>query len=263
MKQLENWPINDQLYSPKRRVDNKASATSPHIMGGFYSRINNQSVAFQSLNEAIFYYLLELAGGICRYYPQSVEVMRVGYDKNGHLKQWYHIPDVLVFGETPPPILYQIKEVGFTETENYLANNEACIRLCKKNGWGYRLALPKLLPHVVRLNINFLIPHLRSRAFFKNMIPPLKEKLIYLKKTTIWELAQSCSYNTHPLLVLPAVWHLLATGVFQANFHEPFSQHSEIWVREKEDQTISRFLELITKEVQSNETQEFLLTREN
>lgn len=132
MPHLQDWSLEDQLYNPKRNVDNKASATSPHIMGGFFSRINNQSVSFQSLNEAIFFYLLELAEGICRYYPQSVEVTRVGYDKNGRLKQWLHVSDVLVFWRNLPPVLCQVKEAGFAETETYVANNEACIRLPKK-----------------------------------------------------------------------------------------------------------------------------------
>ncbi|MGF9645011.1 hypothetical protein AAIH69_18590 [Paenibacillus sp. MABNS29] len=106
----KNWLQEDQEFSPKRRVDNKISWQRPHIIGSFHSRKMKRTVECHSLNECLFYYFLEVDVSTLYYYVQPVEVPIPYKTKKLEKKFWLHVPDVLVFRNGYPPLLYQIKE---------------------------------------------------------------------------------------------------------------------------------------------------------
>ncbi|OME86089.1 hypothetical protein BK120_08860 [Paenibacillus sp. FSL A5-0031] len=100
----KTWEFEDEAYSPKRKFNNKGSQWHPHIIGSFYSFRNSKVVEFESLNERLFYYFLELERDVVRYFVQPIQVP-ILTDK----KEWFHIPDVLVFRQGSQPALIQIK----------------------------------------------------------------------------------------------------------------------------------------------------------
>ncbi|MBG9798009.1 hypothetical protein O0555_14365 [Brevibacillus laterosporus] len=106
----KNWEEEDKLFYPKRKVDNKIGWYRPHIIGSFHSNKMEKIIEYHSLNESIFYFLLELDKSTIRYYVRPIEIKIPYINQKGNKKYWNHVPDGLVFRENSAPLLYQIKE---------------------------------------------------------------------------------------------------------------------------------------------------------
>ncbi|MEH7301902.1 TnsA endonuclease N-terminal domain-containing protein [Neobacillus drentensis] len=218
----DNWYRQDQMFAPKRRVNNKLSWKIPHSIGYFYSNKMDRTVEYESLGERIFYYFLELDPSTIRYYVQPIEVGVPYIDDYGEQQTWTHIPDVLVFRRGEKPTLYQIKETNEFSKKKQLID-KACLNFAKKNGWEYKVVYPKSLPKEVIHNINFLIGFVREKDAYVLWIEEVLEKLRYFNSVSIQDVAISFKTKTDPLFILPVIYHLIASGSIYVNINEKIS----------------------------------------
>lgn len=223
-----SWDKYDIEFKAKRKVNNKSSKTVPHIIGTFYSNKMNRSIEYESINEFILYTILELDRKTLRYYVQPIEIDIKYNDKNGIEKKWIHVPDVLVFRESMRPILYQVKESKSKITDKTRIINKNCFKYSKKKGWDYNIIYPKLLPIELINNVRFLIGFMKQRYEYINLIPSLLAKLESMKDTTVNELLNSFSGEIDRLILLPLVYHLIATGSIFTDIETPISEFSNI-----------------------------------
>ncbi|WP_379134397.1 hypothetical protein [Paenibacillus sp. sgz500958] len=227
----KDWILEDQLYYPKRRVDNKISWQRPHIIGSITStKLNNRVVEYHSLNERLFYYLLELDPGVIRYYVQPVEVAIKHLDPEGQEKFWMHVPDALVFRKDQIPLLVQIKESPDGQTKTFVRCNQACSFHSNNVGWKYEVIYPKTLPDKVLLNLKFLSQFRKSRKYYEQWIDQVMNKAAYLEGVSIIELALSFSGITDFRIILPLIYHLIANGKLWVNILEQVSEQTIVSV---------------------------------
>lgn len=223
-----SWGKYDLEFKAKRKVNNKSSKVMPHIIGTFYSNKMNRRIEYESINEFILYTILELDKKTFRYYVQPIEIDIKYNDKNGIEKIWIHVPDVLVFRENMNPILYQVKEPKSKITDKTRIINRNCRKYSEKNGWEYNVIYPKLLPIELINNTRFLIGFMKQRYEYINLIPSLLAKLENMKDTTVNELLNSFSDEIDRLILLPLVYHLIATGSIFTDIETPISEFSNI-----------------------------------
>src|SRR5690348_10535679 len=133
----KNWSEEDLLYEQKRNVQNKISWRMPHIIGSFYSYKLNRVIEYESLGELLFYFLLELDRQTIRYYVQPVKIGIKQINDSGEIKNWTHIPDVLVFRNGSKPLLFQIKDSPDEVPQNAYIINNKCRSFSQENDWYY------------------------------------------------------------------------------------------------------------------------------
>ncbi|MCR8633206.1 TnsA endonuclease C-terminal domain-containing protein [Paenibacillus radicis (ex Xue et al. 2023)] len=225
-----DWVKEDQLYYPKLRVDNKISWQHPHIIGTFRSVKLKRDVEFHSLGERLFYYFLELDTEVIRYYVQPVEVAMPQLDPEGQKKEWKHVPDVLVFRQGYIPQLYQIKELSSDQTKTFERCNKRCMEYSEERRWRYSVIYPKTLPDVIQSNINLLHGFLKHRKTYSQWKGQILHRLNYLEESTIIELARSFSSSVDFRVVLPAIYHLIASGSLTYNISKPLSENQLVKV---------------------------------
>lgn len=225
----KSWNEEDEQFSPKRKVDNKLSWIIHHLIGSFHSVKMDRTVMYESLGECLFYFYLELDHSVMRYYDQPVEVKFRSLKKDGDIKEWVHVPDVLVFRNGSTPFLYQIKE-NPSNTPKHELINRRCIGYANEKGWVYKVIYPKQIPKTILRNIKFLHASLKNRKWFDEWIPIVVMRLKYLRTITILDLAKSFSPEISPLFVLPVIYHLIAKGVFTTNIYQEIDEYSEISV---------------------------------
>lgn len=223
----KSWNEEDKQFSPKRKVDNKLSWIIHHLIGSFHSVKMDKTVEYESLGECLLYFFLELDHSVKRYYVQPVEVRFRSLKEDGDIKEWVHVPDVLVFRNGSRPYLYQIKENPDTSTKHELINKK-CVGFANKHGWIYKVIYPKQMPKTILRNIKFLHASLKKRKWFDDWIPIVVMRLKYFKNITIIDLAKSFSTEISPLFILPIIYHLVAKGVFTTNIFQEIDEYSDI-----------------------------------
>lgn len=223
----KNWIEEDEQFFPKRKVDNKLSWIIHHLIGSFHSVKMDKIVEYESLGECLFYYYLELDHSVIRYYVQPVEVKFSSMKKDGDIKEWVHVPDVLVFRNGSIPYLYQIKENPSTTPKHELINKK-CNGFANKNDWIYKVIYPKQMPKTILRNIKFLQGFLKKRKWFDDLIPIVVMRLKYLKNINVIDLAKSFGTEISPLFILPVIYHLIAKGIFTTNIYQEIDEYSEI-----------------------------------
>jgi len=211
----KDWLLEDEIYSPKRKVNNKGSHKYPHIMGSFFSQKNQRPVEYESLNERMFYYFLELDPLVIRYYVQPIRVPM--FSRN---MEWFHIPDVLAFRQGHQPLLYQIKESPDDITPEVQQSNEACETICTEINWEYTVAYPKTLPKVLLRNISFLGGYLRHRGYYSEWVHLVKDRLKSIGPCSVNQLSTSFLDSIDPLYIKPLVYHLIAKGDFMVDVRQ-------------------------------------------
>ncbi|CAN7736216.1 hypothetical protein LJR153_006314 [Paenibacillus sp. LjRoot153] len=221
-----DWKEEDNLYSPKRKVNNKGSRYHPHIIGSFYSQKNKRPVEYESLGERLFYYYLELDTSVLRYYVQPIVVPI--FSQND---EWPHIPDVLAFKLGFQPLLYQIKD----NPDNELTpKEELCNRYCRslalEKGWEYSVIYPKTMPQTLTRNIRFLKGFLKMRKYYPDWYEKVVDRLSFLENGSIEYLAISFKETIDPLYLKPLIYHLLAKGTFLTDVNEIINSQSIITV---------------------------------
>ncbi|GGM39215.1 hypothetical protein GCM10011351_26710 [Paraliobacillus quinghaiensis] len=226
----KTWGTEDSEFAPKREISNKGSKYFHHLSGYFYSPKMKRQVGYESLwGECLFYYYLELDRLTIRYYEQPVEVPIVVSGSKQVVDSWLHVPDVLVFRQKSKPHLFQIKGSD-EEIEAPKMNtiNKFCKAYALSRGWEYSLVYPKLIPEVVKSNVLFLWNYIKERRNFSLWIPEITQKLHYLDKVSVIYLARSFSGRTDFRIILPIIYHLIATGHFYTDFLVPINEKSVI-----------------------------------
>lgn len=224
----KSWELEDQLYAPKRKVNNRISFILHHIIGSFYSQKMNNIIEYESLSELIFYYFLELDTLTIRYYVQPLDVPIIIQNKNGEIKQWSHVPDVLVFRQDSVPQLIQIKDPRIEETKLHQITNKCCENFAILKNWNYCTIYPKNLPNVLHLNSKFLFGFIEEREGYKNWIPQIMMKLKFFKKKIIADLARSFEPEISQYHILPIIYHLIAKGKIYTNLYTEIDVNSEV-----------------------------------
>jgi hypothetical protein len=221
------WEIEDKLYSPKRKTNNRQSKYIQHIMGSFYSIKMKRPVHYESLwGECLFFYILELDPFTVRYYEQPVEVPIYYQDKNGALSHWIHVPDVLIFRTDNKPILAQIK-VELIESPKDKHIEKECEDFCEKKGWYYKTVVTKDLPEILKKNVLFLWNFKKERAIYHDLIPQVQKVMDDNEKFKILDLSQSikdCDYRE----VIPLIYYMISNGLLSVNLFTPIDYLSEV-----------------------------------
>jgi hypothetical protein len=224
----ENWEQADQLFYPKRKINNRRSHFHPHITGYLYSHKMKREVGYESLwGECLFYFLLELDTQILRYYEQPVEVPIPKFNKDLTPGYWVHIPDVLVFRQGSKPMLFQIKGGNFISDEDENVK-KACEQYAEKRGWIYSLVRPKAMPEIIKSNLLFLNIYMRPRPRYSLWSEELLLRLKYAKETTIIDLAKSFSAKVDFREILPLIYHLIAKGEVRTDINLEINEKSII-----------------------------------
>ncbi|MEK5024531.1 TnsA endonuclease N-terminal domain-containing protein [Paenibacillus sp. FSL M7-1046] len=221
-----NWDAEDDLYKPKRKINNRNSHNHPHIIGSYYSQKLKRSVNYESLGERLFYYYLELDRDVVRYYEQPVQITVENEDG----RKWTHIPDVLFFKHGSVPILCQIKEneEEARKDEKLQLVNRYCVEFARLHGWLYDVIYPKKLPDVYATNLRHLKRFLRKRNYYPEWEEKVARRLIYLKSCQIRVLAETFKDNIDPLALIPLINHLIAVGIFTVDFNQVISSNSVV-----------------------------------
>ncbi|CAM3105028.1 hypothetical protein PASE110613_16840 [Paenibacillus sediminis] len=222
----KTWIEEDEIFAPKRKVNNRGSQWYPHIIGSFYSYINGRPVGYESLNERMFYAYLELDREVVRYYVQPIQVL---VSTGG--KEWHHVPDTLVFRQWSRPLLYQIKESeeDIQDEVTQICNKE-CELIAKMYSWDYRVIYPKTLPAPLPHNINFLNGYLRTCNYYSEWADKVILRLSYIGPCSVEVLSQSFMDVIDPLHIKPLVYHLIAHGYFLIDVLKTIGSQSIITV---------------------------------
>ncbi|KGR89282.1 hypothetical protein CD30_17405 [Ureibacillus massiliensis 4400831 = CIP 108448 = CCUG 49529] len=235
--QNEQWEENEMEFFPKRKVSNKLSWKIHHIAGSFYSNKMKRIIEYESMGECLFYFFLELATEVERYYVQPLEIEVPFLTKEGDRKSWIHVPDVLVFVNGFKSTLFQIKESP-QESKKHVLINKICKKYSAQRQWEYKVIYPKKLPQNILYNIKFLQGAIRKRKRFDEWIPEIIYRVEHMKGVTIDELASSFSPKVNPLLILPAIYHLIATGILQINITKEIDQYSEVRLKKLNEELL-------------------------
>ncbi|WP_025693121.1 PDDEXK family nuclease [Paenibacillus zanthoxyli] len=218
------WVNEDNLYSPKRKVNNRRSHFHPHIIGSFFSQKNLRPVEYESLSERLFYYYLELDSEVIRYYVQPIEVPI--YDGK---EEWIHIPDVLVFKQRFNPLLYQVKlEPEETPNEHVEICNRYCRAYVLEENWEYHVIYPKELPETLSYNLRLLKGFLKERKYYPQWCESINYRLCCIESCSIENLASTFTDAIDPLLIKPLIFHLIAKGTFLTDVNEKITSQSII-----------------------------------
>ncbi|WP_419878231.1 hypothetical protein [Brevibacillus centrosporus] len=234
----KSWEKEDVEFAPKRKVDNKDSKQRPHVIGAFHSHRMNIVAEYESLTEWAFYSLLELDREIVRYYVQPVLIQVPYIDDYGTLKNWPHVPDVLVFREGSVPHLFQTKHSPDDSSEKLKIIDKACGKYAASRGWEYSVIYPKSLPKLVSRNIDFLAGFTKTRKWYDSYSPKVMSRLRLVGQASITELSQSFIPQYDPLLVLPVVYHLIARGFLWININEPINEFSIVRIANETDRLL-------------------------
>jgi hypothetical protein len=226
----KSWEVEDKLFSPKRKVNNKKSHFIPHLSGYLFSYKMNRDVGYESFwGECLFYYYLELDPKTIRYYEQPVEVPIVNLTKDNELSVWAHVPDVLVFRQGNKPLLYQIKGSN-TEIEQDPRIESKCREYATERKWVYEIIYPKKLPDVIKSNILLLNRFLKPRSYYPKWEEELMQKVAYLSEITVLDLAKSFSGKVDYRMILPLVYHLIAKGQLRTNINFDIDEKSLVQI---------------------------------
>jgi hypothetical protein len=226
----DSWELEDLKFRPKRKVNNRMSRKIPHIIGSFYSNKMDRVVEHESLNESIFYSLLEIDKPTKRYYVQPVEVPIIYINENGEKEDWIHVPDVLFFRQGFKPQLLQIKDTSYVEDEKTRLLNYFCEKYCFIQDWEYHVIQPKQLPDVIIKNIRFLVGFTNKRSYYDYWIPKLIFRLNLFGKAEIFDFAKGFSDKINILQVFPIIYHLIAIGEFETDIKKEIGWSSEIYI---------------------------------
>ncbi|MDC3414772.1 hypothetical protein [Terrihalobacillus insolitus] len=232
-----NWQEEEMEYYPKRRVNNKISWKIHHLMGSFYSNKMKRTIEYESIGECLFYYALELMEQVDSYYVQPLEIEIPFIKKDGDISRWVHVPDALVFGEGIKPTIVQIKEAP-SESEKHQIINQACDRYASNKGWNYQVIYPKKLPKTVLYNINYLNGSLKKQKRFEEWIPEIIYRLKVLGESTVYELSQTFSTKVNPLMIMPVIYHLIASGKFHIDITKKIDENSVIKIKNFNEQLL-------------------------
>lgn len=181
---------------------------------------------FESTLERDFYFLLEMDDRVESFQPQPV---RIPYETLSGRKTSY-VPDALVtYKDGRPPCLFEIKHVEELRDDpsSFRLKFRAARAYCRDQGWTFCTATEKSIRGIQLTNITFLRPYLdQGRHFSATDLAFIREKLVQ-------PMTGEALFMGLPLLrrgeLLPALWHLVASGEVRVQLSEPLSLRSQFW----------------------------------
>lgn len=181
---------------------------------------------FESTLERDFYYLLQCSSEVERFHPQPVALSYVG--GNGRKKRY--VPDTLVYyRDGQSPCLFEVKHVAelLKDRAEYRLRFRAARAYAREQGWRFSTVTERAIRGVVLDNITFLRQFLDpDREFDPAHLEFLRQNLT--APTTPRTLLASLPLTRKGVL-LPALWHLVATGEIQTDLGERLTMDSMIW----------------------------------
>lgn len=228
----KTWETEDVLFAQKRKVTNKGSNKRPHFIGSFPSRKNPNAewiTQWESLNERLFYYLLELDPHTVRYYTQPVEVQIPFLNKEGEQGTWLHTPDVLFFRQGLKPYLCQVKESPADITPKMETCNKHSRLFAEKQGWEYLMVYPKMMPEIIKKNLEFLMGCIKKRQGYREWIGMLLRRIQDLGKIPVKDISLSFKFQANPLFINTIVYHMIAIGLLSTDISLPLTPDSFVW----------------------------------
>lgn len=181
---------------------------------------------FESTLERDFYSLLQFDPGVESFAPQPVSLSYTAL--NGRKKRY--VPDTLVHytGETPP-CLFEVKHVAELQSDaaEYRLKFQAARRYAREQGWRFCTVTERSIRGVQLDNIAFL------RAFLDPDREFEADDLAFLLSAVQQPTTPRTVLGHLPLqrkgALLPALWHLVATGQIRTALDTRVTMDSPIW----------------------------------
>lgn len=240
-----SWEVEDQEYQAKRKVDNKQSFYHRHMMGSYPSYTMGRKMRYESNNEKLFFFLLDLDPEVIRFYEQPVEIPVRYLKGNGVISKGVHVPDILIFREGSVPWLVQVKEPdpALQEDIPFLKLQEICQEFAHSKGWKYSVVFPKDLPNQLQRNIKFLVNFLHLNNGPDDLINRLTSYLEFRGSTSIVQLSElyQLEYRSHQ--VKPVIFHMIAKGILSTDLSMPITSLSMVKLRGGRETEITKYLE--------------------
>lgn len=222
-----DWTVMDELYAPKRKVTRNKRTAFRNIVGKFYSHKMGRIVEYESLGERLYFFHHELDQTIVRYYVQPVKVpILVGRDQKDDP---HHTPDSLSFRNGHRPLLSQVKFDPSETSMEFERNNRACEIYAAEHGWEYRVVYPSMLPLELSTNMRRLKSYIEVRSYYPDVIPHLLHLMKCVEQSTVTRLANNF---TDVPRILPAIYHLIARGVFRVDVMKEVGPDTTIQLNE-------------------------------
>jgi len=222
-----DWTAMDELYAPKRKVSRNKRSAFRNIVGKFHSHKMARIVEYESLGERMYYFYHELDQKTVRYYVQPIRVpIFAGQDQPDDPQ---HTPDVLSFRNGYRPLLSQVKFDPDEVSKDFERKNRACERYAAEHGWEYRVVYPSTLPPELSRNLRFLKTYIDVRSYYPELFPHLMHLMQYVEQTTTTRLARN--FMDVPR-VIPAIYHLIARGVFRVDVMQEIGPDTTIQLNE-------------------------------
>ncbi|MBY6038330.1 TnsA endonuclease C-terminal domain-containing protein [Fictibacillus nanhaiensis] len=220
--------MKNSSYPPVRKVNNKQSRSVPHIVGSFYSSKMKNVIHYESLSECYFYFFLDLNPNVQAFYPQPVEIKIPTKNKEGESGFWLHVPDVLVRWEDQTyPTLFQVK-YEILEDKRQVLINKYCELYSAKQNWNYKVVDIVNIPKVIMKNIKFLHSNRKERSYFKSLVGDIISKVNSEGVITIENLLNMLEDSHEKLMVLPAIYYLIANGSLWVDLKKNINRESEV-----------------------------------
>lgn len=201
------------------------------VTGGFASAKNGRMVGFESLLERDFMLLLEFDPEVESFEEQPVRIPVKHKDR----RAVPYVPDLLVHyrpsatGKQRKPLLAEVKKRSDLETnkDKYAAKFEAAAHFAAERGWEFRtvcdaeIRVPSL-PNLKFLSEYRLIsPEPNAAALVLDAIERTKSGT-----TVLSLLDRICQTDTERLMVIPVIWHLVATSSLSIDLNTPITDET-------------------------------------
>lgn len=154
---------------------------------------------------------------------------------DGEGKTRSYTPDGLIqFQHVDPPepsILYEVKfrEDFRSAWRTYLPKFRAAKAYCKEKGWLFRVYTEVEIRTVYLANVKFLWPYIARKVE-----PAMRDHVL----NVLWDLGEADpDFLLHALssdprgraLLIPTLWHMLATGDIGCDLDQKLTMNSRIW----------------------------------
>lgn len=208
---------------PVRRIRGNQRSVTGAITGA-----DGNFIDFESLLERDYLVLTRFRYPTAKIEEQPLKVHYLSADG----RKSHYTPDFLVEYDRGPLELVEIKptKILVDDKEELRDRFTAAAAFAKGKGWQF----------VIRSEIDIHVPMLRNAHFLIHYRalkpkPELCARLLQIIKGArlpVGELISAAIRDaTERYFVIPQVWHLLATGILDADLNAPLNQTSLVWVR--------------------------------
>lgn len=205
-----------------------------NLTGVVYNSKCKRLSAFESTLERDCLIVLDFDRDVHRYEEQPVTI---NYDLNGEHRRY--TPDVLIHYHTDLPDtvdrIPELCEIKYRDDlrdhwQKYKARFKAARRYAKAQGWRFRIITEREIRTPYLENARFLRPY-RDNEADNPHCTLLLERLHALRETDPQTLIASFYRDRwNQAQVIPALWHLVATGYISTDLTLPLNMHSRLWL---------------------------------